>query len=202
MKAYNDDVQMRSDWYIPICNGNERIKIDNEKLHSTQKPEALLYRIILSTTKANDVVLDPFAGSGTTLAVAKLLGRRYIGIEKEAKYIEPIKNRLNKVKSYQSDLLDYSLEVKPPKVPFGSLIENKLITPGEYLYSHDLKHSAMVMATGALKYNEIYGSIHKISAYILEKTNNNGWDYWYIKRDDKVISINELRNVIIKGEIE
>jgi len=202
MKAFNDDLQMRSDWYIPICSGNERIKIDNVKLHSTQKPEALLYRIILSTSKENDIILDPFAGSGTTLAVAKLLGRQYIGIEKENKYIGSIKNRLDKIKGYQSKLLDYPLDVKPPKIPFGSLIENKLIIPGESIYSHDLKHSAVVMANGTLNYNGIYGSIHKISAYILDKTANNGWDYWYIKQNDKLISINELRNIIIRGEIK
>lgn len=202
MKAFNDDLQMRSDWHIPICSGNERIKTDDVKLHSTQKPEALLYRIILSTSKENDTILDPFAGSGTTLAMAKLLERKYIGIEKEEKYIEPIKNRLNKVKGYQSKLLDYLLDVKPPKVPFGSLIENKLITPGELLYSHNLKYSAVVMANATLKYNDVYGSIHKVSAYILNKPANNGWDYWYVKRNDKLISINELRNIIIKGEIK
>ncbi len=200
MKVYNDDLQMRSDWYIPICSGSERIKIDGKKVHSTQKPEALLYRVITATSKENDIILDPFAGSGTTLAVAKSLGRKYIGIEKEEIYIKSIIDRLNKIKGYQRQLLSYPMDIEPPRVPFGSLIENKLIEPGEFLYSHDAKHSAVVLANGTLKYNDIYGSIHKVSAYILNKPANNGWEYWYVRRNNNLICINSLRSIIIKGK--
>ena len=131
MKNYNDDLQMRSDWYIPICHGEERIKINGEKVHPTQKPEALLYRIITATSKPNDIILDPFAGTGTTLAVAKKLGKSFIGIEKEQIYVNACKDRLNKTKSYQQKLLDYPLEIKPKRLPFCSLIENNYIKEWE-----------------------------------------------------------------------
>ena len=127
MKTYNDDLQMRSDWYIPICQGEERIKLNGQKIHPTQKPEALLYRVITATLNPNDIILDPFAGTGTTLTVAKKLGRSFIGIEKEQLYVNACKERLSKTKSYQLKLLDYPLEVKPKRLPFGSLIENNFI---------------------------------------------------------------------------
>lgn len=198
MKSYNDDLQMRSDWYIPICQGDERIKINGQKLHPTQKPEALLYRIITATSNPNDIILDPFAGTGTTLAVAKKLGRSFIGIEKEQIYVNACKERLNKSLSYQEKLLDYPLEIKPKRVPFGSLIENNYINAGEYLYSENEKYKALVLANGTLSYENNYGSIHKISAIILNKRANNGWTFWYVKRDNKLISINDFRQKILK----
>jgi len=193
MKTYNDDLQMRSDWYIPICQGDERIKINGQKAHPTQKPEALLYRIITASSKPGDIVLDPFAGTGTTLAVAKKLNRRFIGIEKERFYVNVCKKRLNKIKPYNAELLKYPLEIKQKRIPFGSLIENNYIKAGEYLYSQDEKHKALVLANGTLMYNGEAGSIHKISAKILGKPAFNGWDFWYVKRGNKLISINDLR---------
>ena len=198
MKTYNDDLQMRSDWYIPICQGEERIKINGKKAHSTQKPEALLYRILTSTSKPSDIILDPFAGTGTTLAVAKKLGRQFIGIEKEELYVNVCKKRLAETNSYQKMLLDYPLEIKYKRLPFGSLIENGYINAGEFLYSENSKYKALVLANGTLSYENINGSIHKVSAYILNKPANNGWTFWYVKRDNKLISINDLRQKLLK----
>ena len=201
MKGYNDDLQMRSDWYIPICAGKERIKINGTKAHPTQKPEALLYRVLISTSNPGDVILDPFAGTGTTLAVSKELKRHYMGIEKDETYYNVIKERLNGIVSYQQSLLGYPVDVKPRKLPFGSLIENKLILPGEFLYSADGKFKAEVLANGTLKYDNQYGSIHKISAMILSRAAFNGWTFWYIKRDNKLKSIDELRKEITNGDL-
>jgi len=200
MKAYNDDLQMRSDWYIPICQGDERIKINGQKLHPTQKPEALLYRIITATSKPGDIVLDPFAVTGTTLVVAKKLGRSFIGIEKEPLYVDACRERLKNTASYQQKLLDYPLEIRPKRVPFGSLIENGYVKAGEYLYSPDGEARALVLANGTLSYEDKYGSIHKISAMILNKPANNGWAFWYVKRDGKLVSINDLRQKLLKDQ--
>ncbi|MGP6207708.1 site-specific DNA-methyltransferase [Cuniculiplasma sp. SKW3] len=194
MKAYNDDLQMRSDWYIPICQGEERIKINGQKLHPTQKPEALLYRVIAATSRPGDVILDPFAGTGTTLAVAKKLKRSYIGIEKNQFYLKACEDRLSRVISYDAeDLVDYPLERKPVRVPFGSLVENGYIKGGEILYSYDGKYSATVLSNGTISIGETTGSIHKISAKILNKPANNGWTYWYIKNGKRMVKIDELR---------
>ena len=199
MKAFNDDKQMRSDWYIPICNGGERIKINGEKAHSTQKPEALLFRIILSTSNVGDIVLDPFMGSGTTGAVVKKLKRNFIGIEKEDFYIKIANERIKKVKPLDDELLTYPIEEKKPKVPFGNLIEAGYIKIGDYLYSKDKKHKAKVLADATLKWNNKVGSIHKISAEILCKASNNGWTYWYAEdKKGNLVLIDEIRNNYIK----
>ena len=140
MKVFNDDKQMRSDWYIPLCNGSERIKDENgNKAHSTQKPAELLYRIILSTSKENDIVLDPFFGSGTTGAVAKRLRRKFIGIEREQKYIQIALKRIDSITPLKSELLKLELEEKPPRVPFGNLIEKGMIKIGQKVYSKTKK---------------------------------------------------------------
>ncbi len=201
MKAFNDDLQLRSDWYIPICNGEERVKVNGEKAHSTQKPEALLYRIIISTSNPSDIILDPFIGSGTTGAVAKKLGRNYIGIEKEDFYIKIANERIDHVKPHSSQTLLYPLEAKKPKVPFGNLIEKEYIKAGEALYSINKKFVAKVLANGTVISDEFSGSIHSVSAKLIGKTNNNGWTFWYVERDDKLISINELRTEYRKKEI-
>lgn len=193
MKVMNDDLQMRSDWYIPICQGNERIKINGQKAHSTQKPEELLFRIILSTSNPDDIVLDPFSGSGTTAAVAKKLGRRFIAFEKEDFYIKISNERLEKIKPIEKKFLDYKVERKKPKVAFGSLIEKGFIEIGEYLFSKDEKYKAQVMADASLIYENEAGSIHKISAKILGRERNNGWTFWFVKRNNKLVSIDELR---------
>jgi hypothetical protein len=206
MKVMNDDLQMRSDWLIPICSGEERIKVNGQKAHSTQKPAELLLRIILSTSNPNDIVLDPFSGSGTTAAVAKRLGRRYIAFEKEASYIEIANERLAKIIPIDKPLLEYKIEKKKPKVPFGSLIERGYIKIGEILYSKKADVQAQVLADSTINYNGEVGSIHKISASILDKTNNNGWDFWYVNRNNKLVSIDELRyaynNSFLKNSVQ
>ena len=193
LKAMNDDLQMRSDWWIPICQGEERIKVNGQKAHSTQKPAELLLRIILSTSNPNDIVLDPFSGSGTTAAVAKRLGRRYIAFDRENFYVQVAKDRLEKINPIEKQLLEYRIETKKPKVPFGSLIEKGYVKIGEYLYSKDGKTFAQVNADSTISKDEITGSIHNVSATILKKTSSNGWSYWYVKRENKLISIDELR---------
>ena len=199
MKAFNDDKQMRSDWYIPICNGGERIKVNNKKAHSTQKPEALLFRIILSTSNIGDVVLDPFMGSGTTGAVAKKLARNFIGMEKDDDYVEIANKRIRKIQPINDDLLGYPIEYKSPRVPFGSLIESMLINIGDYLYSKNEKYKAKILADATLKWNDKVGSIHKISAEILGKESNNGWSYWNIKdKKGNLLLIDNIRNAYIE----
>jgi len=190
----NDDIQMRSDWLIPICQGEERIKINGQKAHSTQKPAELLYRIIISTSNPGDIVLDPFSGSGTTAAVAKRLGRKYIAFEKEALYVKISQERVQKIIPIEKPLLEYLIEKRNPKVPFGNLIEKGYVKIGEFLYSNNCRYSAQVMADSSINYNGEVGSIHKISALILGKTNNNGWGFWFVKRDNTLVSINDLRH--------
>lgn len=167
MKVMNDDLQMRSDWLIPICSGDERIKVNGQKAHSTQKPAELLMRIILSTSNPNDIVLDPFSGSGTTAAVAKRLGRQYIAFEKEPFYIQVANDRLARIKPINKPLLEYRIEKRKPKVPFGNLIEKGYVKIGENLFSKDGKISAQVLADSSISYNGEVGSIHKVSANIL-----------------------------------
>lgn len=198
MKSYNEDKQMRSDWNISICSGNERLKSNGEKAHSTQKPEELLYRIILSTSNPGDIILDPFMGSGTTGAIAKKLGRKFIGFEKEEKYIKVANERIKKVKPIQLDNLEYKIEQKQPKVPFGFLIESNMIKIGEFLFSKDKKIKAKVQADSTLIYNDMVGSIHKVSAKIANKESSNGWGFWFVERNGKMELIDEIRNKYIK----
>lgn len=193
MKVFNDDLQMRSDWVIPICQGDERIKVNGKKAHSTQKPAELLYRIIISTTNPNDIVVDPFSGSGTTAAVAKRLGRRFIAFDKEEFYVQVSTERVNKITPISNHLLEYKVNKRKPKVSFGNLIEKGWIKIGEYLYSKDQKNKALVIADSSIDSNGLIGSIHKVSAQILKKESNNGWTYWYVLRNNKLISIDDLR---------
>ena len=201
MKAFNDDLQLRSDWYIPICNGGERIRVNGEKAHSTQKPEALLYRIIISTSNPGDIILDPFMGSGTTGAVAKKLGRNFIGIEKEEFYIKIANERIANSKPYIHQTLTYPFEAKKPKIPFGNLIEVGLIKPGEKLISKDKKYTAEVLANATIVSGDVSGSIHSVSAQLLGKTSNNGWTFWFVEKDNNLKSIDELRKEYAKKYI-
>ena len=201
MKAFGDDKQMRSDWHIPICNGKERIKINGEKAHSTQKPEALLYRIIVATSHPGDIILDPFMGSGTTGAVAKKLRRNFIGIEKESAYIKIANERINAVKPIDDDLLSYAIEEAKPKVPFGNLIAANLLQVGDYLYSQDKKHRAQVLANATVQWGSQTGSIHKISALIIDKAANNGWIFWHTFHNSNFVLLDELRDRYIKEYI-
>jgi len=193
MKVMNDDLQMRSDWLIPICQGNERIRVNGQKAHSTQKPAELLYRIILSTSNPDDIVLDPFSGSGTTAAVAKRLGRNFIAFDKEETYVKIGKDRIEKIVPLPESYLEYKVEKRKPKVSFGNLIEKGYIKIGEYLYSKDGKNKACVLADASILYADMAGSIHKISAKILGRESNNGWTYWYVKRNNRLLSIDLLR---------
>jgi len=200
MKAFNDDKQMRSDWYIPIVNGKERLKDEEgKKLHSTQKPFELLYRIILSTTNPGDIILDPFMGSGTTGAVAKYLGRNFIGIEKEPRYVKAARKRIESIKPVEKNLLHYKIEQKPPRVAFGQLVEKGYIRVGEKLFSPDKKHTATVLANATLETPAgTTGSIHQVSARYLNKQANNGWKFWYVKRGNHYVLIDELRQKYIR----
>ncbi len=194
MKSMNEDLQMRSDWTLPICSGGERLKLNGEKVHTTQKPEALLYRVILSTTKTGDVVLDPFFGSGTTGAVAKILGRHFIGCEREEKYITAATLRLANVVPIRADLLEVTTSKRAePRIPFGALIEQGLLTAGSELVDHSGKHRAKVRADGSLAIRDRAGSIHQIGAFVQGAPACNGWTYWHIEQAGKRISIDALR---------
>lgn len=202
MKVMNEDLQMRSDWLIPICQGDERLKVDGKKVHSTQKPIELLYRILLSTSNRDDIVLDPFSGSGTTCSVAKLLGRKYIGFEREDFYIEHSLKRLETIKPIDKELTQYIVGKKKPKIPFGNLLEKGFIKIGEKLFSKNKQVFATVLADSSLQWGSECGSIHKISSKILNKDTNNGWTYWYVVRNDELISIDILRSEYEKKYID
>lgn len=194
MKYLNGDKQDKSVWDISICIGNERIKgKDGKKVHSTQKPEKLLYKVILSSSKPGDIVLDPFFGTGTTGAIAKKLGRSYIGIEREQKYIKVAIKRIENVKINPSDIEKLSLEIKPPKVSTEELIEKKYLTIGEKLYDKKGATYCKLLKNGHAYDGNEELSIHKMSAKILSLANNNGWDYFYVKRGNNLISIDTLR---------
>ena len=199
MKALNEDTQIRSDWHIPLCTGKERLKNKNgEKLHSTQKPEALLYRVIMSSTKVGDVVLDPFFGTGTTGAVAKKLGRHYIGIEKEAAYVKAAEERIELVEPVKDlHCLEYLTKKKMPRVPFGNVVERGLLSAGDILYSASRKHCAVVRSDGTLKSENAEGSIHQVGAAAEGSPACNGWTYWYYEDAKKeLVSIDSLREVL------
>ncbi len=194
LKCFNDDLQMRSDWLLPICNGKERLKKNGHKVHSTQKPEALLYRIILATTKNGDCVFDPFLGTGTTAAVAKKLGRKYYGIEKDKKYYSAAKKRIEEIKPFKDEYLDTIQNNKSkPRIPFGSLIEMGILEPGMTIFDPKKKYNARIMADGSIKCKENEGSIHKVAAKILGAESCNGWTYWHYNLEGSMRPIDELR---------
>lgn len=198
LKALNEGVQMRSDWVLPICTGNERLKDDaGDKAHPTQKPEALLHRIILGTTNPGDVVLDPFFGTGTTGAVAKMLGRDYIGIEREEAYRKVALKRLEKVRKFDTEALETTTSKRAePRVPFGQLVERGMLRPGEELYSIGNRFKAKVRADGTLVGNDVKGSIHQVGAHLEGAPSCNGWTYWHFKREGKLVPIDLLRQQI------
>ncbi len=200
MKSLNNGVQMKSVWEIPLCTGNERLKdADGNKVHNTQKPEKLLYNIIIAASNHNDIILDPFMGSGTTGAVAKRTGRRFIGIERDATYIKFAEERINSVIPEIDDIAMSVLDIKPPLVSMEKMIEKGYIHENELLYDEKKIHFASVNKNGHLTYinsngEKINNSIHKISGIIKGLTVNfNGWDYWYVQRDNELISIKDLR---------
>ena len=178
MKVFNDDKQMTNVWRIPICSGAERIKIDGKKAHSTQKPQALLYRVIVSSTHPGDVILDPFFGSGTTGAVAKKLGRQFIGIEREAVYVEVARARIDAVIPSPPESLGVAQSRRQEtRVKFSALIENGYLSAGDRLDSPDGAHHALVLADGRLALHGFTGSLHQTATH-LRGDQTNGWDYW------------------------
>ena len=198
LKELNEGIQMRSDWVLPICNGGERLKNEKgEKAHPTQKPESLLHRVLLASTNPEDVVLDPFFGTGTTGAVAKKLGRNFIGIEREEAYRKVAQKRIDDTRKYDADALRVTTAKRAePRVPFGNLIERGMLHPGENLYSLNGRHRAKVRADGTLITGESRGSIHQVGAALEGAPSCNGWTYWSYKRDGKQIPIDMLRQQI------
>ncbi len=203
LKELNDGVQMRSDWVLPICTGHERLKDENgDKAHPTQKPESLLHRIMIATTNAGDVVLDPFFGTGTTGAVAKMLGRDFIGIEREAAYRKAATDRINRVRRFDASALEITGSKRSePRVPFGQVVERGMLRPGEELFSIGNRFKVKVRADGTLIGNDVKGSIHQVGATLEGAPSCNGWTYWHFKRDGKMIPIDILRQQI-RAEME
>ncbi|HEY6921156.1 MAG TPA: site-specific DNA-methyltransferase [Methyloceanibacter sp.] len=195
MKALNDDLQMRSDWLFPICSGAERLKQDcGRKTHPTQKPEALLHRIILASSNADDVVLDPFLGSGTTAVVAKRLGRSFIGIERDKSYADAAKARLATLVRLDKDSLQIAKGKRgEPRIPFGALVELGLISPGTVLYDAMARHEAKVRADGSIAAAGAQGSIHKIGAHVQGALACNGWTFWHYEAEGRLMPIDALR---------
>jgi len=197
MKALNEGVQMRSDWVIPLCTGHERLKdAAGDKAHPTQKPEALLHRVLVATTNPGDVVLDPFFGTGTTGAVAKMLGRDFIGIEREEGYRAVAQDRIDRVRKFDKSALETTGSKRAePRVPFGQVVERGMLRPGEELFS-PRGGIAKVRADGTLVGNDVKGSIHQVGAHLEGAPSCNGWTYWHFKRDGKLIPIDLLRQQI------
>ena len=195
LKASNDDLQMRSDWLFPICSGGERLKDDGgRKAHPTQKPEALLHRIILATTREGDVVLDPFFGTGTTGAVAKKLGRRFIGLERDADYVRAAQERLARI----TPVAPQALETVPskrtePRIPFGTIIELGILEPGQKLFDLRRQIRAEVKADGSLTHAGNQASIHRLGAMVQGKAACNGWTFWHYEAEGKLKPIDALR---------
>ena len=202
MKAFNDDLQMRSDWVLPICTGAERLKDDGgRKVHPTQKPESLLYRVLLSTSNPGDVVLDPFFGTGTTGAVAKRLGRHFVGIEREQDYINAATARIEAVEPAEAAALKV-IEGKraAPRIPFGNLMEAGLIATGDELTDARRRFRATVRADGSLACSHdgrlLEGSIHKVGAGVQGLEACNGWTFWHVDRDGELALIDTLRETV------
>jgi modification methylase len=201
LKAFNDDVQMRSDWTLALCTGEERLKDEaGNKAHPTQKPEALLHRVLLAASKPGDVVLDPFFGTGTTGAAAKRLGRRWIGVERDETYATLARARIEMVIPVSpEDLATMGSKRAEPRVPFGALVEAGLVRPGDRLYCPKGHKEARVRADGSLALGDLTGSIHKLGAMVQQAPACNGWTYWHVKTDRGLAPIDTLRAKIRAG---
>ena len=202
MKSLNDDVQMRSDWELPICTGAERLKNAGKKAHPTQKPESLLARILLASTNPDDVILDPFFGTGTTGAVAKRLRRNFIGIEQDSFYVKLARERIAAI----SPIVSPDLLATPPKrakrrVPFGTLIERGILRPGDRLFDVRRRFSAQVRVDGSLvTAKQEIGSIHTLGAKLQSLPSCNGWTFWHVERNGTDVSIDSFREELRKSE--
>jgi len=195
MKMANDEVQMRSDWALPICSGEERVKDETgAKAHPTQKPESLLHRVLLASTRPGDLVVDPFFGTGTTGAVAKRLGRRFVGIEREPAYVKVAKARIGKVAPGSAEDIEVTGSKRSePRVAFGQIVEAGLLRPGDMLFCPNGRRTARVRADGSLTTGELSGSIHKLGAMVQSQPACNGWTYWHFKTDRGLTPIDVLR---------
>jgi modification methylase len=195
LKAGNDDIQMRSDWLFPLCTGEERLKGgDGKKLHPTQKPEALLARIMLAASRPDDLVLDPFSGTGTTGAVARRLRRRFIGVEREAEYAAAAERRIAAVEPMaEPALASFMTAREAPRVPFATLVERGLVSPGIRLVDAKKRHQALVRPDGALALGEAVGSIHRIGALAQGLEACNGWTFWHVETPQGLTVIDALR---------
>ena len=198
MKTLNDELQMRSDWVLPICNGAERLKEGGTKVHPTQKPESLLYRVLLSTTEKGDVVLDPFFGTGTTGAVAKRLGRQWIGCEREGVYRNAALKRIEKeLPLDESALTTMQSKRTAPKVAFGALVENGFITPGPQVFDKKRRWVATVRAAGSLADETQPGSIHGLGKELQGAPSCNGWTFWHYENGGEVKPIDAARQLYL-----
>jgi modification methylase len=197
MKALNDDLQMRSDWLLPICSGPERLRDrEGRKAHPTQKPEALIARVLIATTKPGDLVLDPFFGMGTTGAVAKRIGRRFIGIEREPAYVREARTRIGTVTPLPASAIDFAAPKRSlPRIAFGTIVEMGLVEPGSRLFDLRRVKQAEVRVDGTLKSGEHTGSIHKIGAILEGQPACNGWTYWHFESGKGLIPIDDLRTM-------
>ncbi|HVC52965.1 MAG TPA: site-specific DNA-methyltransferase [Stellaceae bacterium] len=194
MKALNDELQMRSDWFIPVCGGPERLKrSDGAKAHPTQKPEALLHRVLLASTRPGEMVLDPFFGSGTTGAVAKRLGRRFIGIERDPDYAALARRRIAAVTPAAGEAVTLESRREAPRIPFGNLVERGLLRPGEVLFDQRRRFSARVRADGSVISAEHKGSIHAVAASVQGAPACNGWAFWHVERNGALVPIDLFR---------
>jgi modification methylase len=203
MKALNDELQMRSDWLLPICSGSERLKEAGKRAHSAQKPEALLHRILLATTNPGDLVLDPFFGTGTTGAVARRLGRRYVGIERDASYVSLASKRIAAVEPLaERDLEITRSKREEPRVPFGWLVERGMLQPGQLLHDPARRYAVRVRADGSVAAGEVAGSIHKVGAAVQGAPACNGWAFWCFEHQGKLVPIDVLRQQIRAEMIE
>ncbi len=198
MKALNDDLQMRSDWLFPICAGPERIKDEQgRKAHPTQKPESLLSRVLLATSRPGDVVLDPFLGSGTTAAVAKRLGRDFFGIERDPDYARIARARVDAVTPLPAEVVEpMRAKRTEPRVAFGSLLELGIISAGATLYDIRARHEAQVRADGTIACRGARGSIHKIGAHVQGRDACNGWTFWHFEQKGQLKPIDLLREQV------
>ncbi len=201
LKAFNDDLQMRSDWALPLCTGGERLKdADGQKVHPTQKPESLLYRVLLSSTNPGDVILDPFFGTGTSGAVAKKLGRHFIGIERDRDYIEAARARIDAIEPSPGEALEVTKGKRAePRVPFGRLLEAGLLEPGAELTDARGRFRAVVRADGSLEADGTVGSIHKLGARLQGLDACNGWTFWHHDNGGGPTPIDDLRTMIRKS---
>ncbi len=198
MKTLNDELQMRSDWVIPICGGQERLKKGGHKVHPTQKPEALLYRVMLATTDRGDVVLDPFFGTGTTGAVARRLGREWIGCERDAGYREAALERIESALPLDESALETMQSRKDaPRVAFGALVEAGLLTPGTELFDRQRRWTATVRADGSIASGRETGSIHGVGKALQGAPSCNGWTFWHLEHDGQMKPVDALRQLYL-----